>query len=156
MAEHKAIIHWKGGGPDFLKGRFSREHTWTFDGGQTVVASAAPSVVPPPLSNPEGIDPEEAFVASLSSCHMLTFVYLAYRKGFEVVNYRDEAIGTMSKGDNGVPWVSKVTLNPKVEYSGQKQPTAQEEAELHEQGHHYCYVANSVKTRVEIAGSAKP
>lgn len=87
---------------------------------------------------------------------MLTFVYLAYRKGFEVVNYRDEAIGTMSKGDNGVPWVSKVTLNPKVEYSGQKQPTAQEEAELHEQGHHYCYVANSVKTRVEIAGSAKP
>ena len=152
MAEHKAIIRWKGESPDFLKGRFSREHTWTFDGGQSVTASAAPSVVPPPMSNPEGVDPEEAFVASLSSCHLLTFLFLAYRKGIQVDSYEDEAVGTMAKAENGVPWVSQIELNPKVVYGGDRQPTREEEAELHKQAHHYCFIANSVKTRVLVSG----
>jgi organic hydroperoxide reductase OsmC/OhrA len=152
MAEHKAIIQWSGGGPEFLKGRFTREHTWTFDGGLSVPASAAPTVVPAPMSNPAGVDPEEAFVASLASCHMLTFLFLAYRKGFQVERYEDEATGTMAKGDNGVPWVSQITLNPRIVYAGDKQPSHQEEAELHQQSHHYCYIANSVKTRVVVQG----
>lgn len=152
MAEHKATIIWKGASPDFLKGRFTREHTWTFDGGLSLPASAAPSVVPPPLSNPAGIDPEEAFVASLSSCHMLTFLFLAYRKGIQVDSYEDEAVGTMAKAENGMPWVSLITLNPKIVYSGEKQPTHDEEGGLHQQAHHYCFIANSMKTQVVVSG----
>jgi len=152
MAEHKATIFWQGGTEDFLKGRFSREHTWTFDGGATVTASAAPSVVPPPLSNPAGVDPEEAFVASLASCHMLTFLFLAQRKGIQVERYEDEAVGTMTKGENGVPWMSRITLQPRVTYGGDKHPTREEEAQLHQQAHHYCYIANSIKTEVVIGG----
>ena len=152
MAEHKATIRWKGGSPDFLKGRFSREHTWTFDGGLSVIASAAPSVVPPPMSNPEGVDPEEAFVASLSSCHMLTFLFLAYRKGIQVDSYEDEAVGAMAKAENGVPWVSQITLNPRIVYGGEKQPARDEEGELHKQSHHYCFIANSMKTKVVVSG----
>lgn len=152
MAEHKAIITWKSGSGDFLKGQFSREHTWTFDGGQSVPASAAPSVVPPPLSNPAGVDPEEAFVASLSSCHMLTFLFLAYRKGLRVESYEDEAEGLMAKGENGVPWVSQITLNPKIVYGGDKQPTREEEGQLHQQAHHYCFIANSIKAKVVVSG----
>jgi organic hydroperoxide reductase OsmC/OhrA len=156
MAEHKAIITWNAGSGDFLKGQFTREHTWSFDGGLSVPASAAPSVVPPPLSNPEGVDPEEAFVASLSSCHMLTFLFLAYRKGIQVQKYEDEAVGEMAKGENGVPWVSRITLNPKVVYSGDKQPTRDEERQLHQQSHHYCYVANSIKAKVVVSGFDDP
>jgi organic hydroperoxide reductase OsmC/OhrA len=152
MAEHKATITWKGGSGDFLKGQFSREHTWNFDGGLSVPASAAPSVVPPPLSNPAGVDPEESFVASLSSCHMLTFLFLAYRKGIQVESYEDEAVGLMAKGENGVPWVSQITLNPKIAYGGEKRLTHEEEGELHRQAHHYCYIANSVKTKVVVSG----
>ncbi|MCU0786599.1 MAG: OsmC family protein [Verrucomicrobia bacterium] len=156
MAEHKATISWKGGSGDFLKGQFSRQHTWTFDGGLSVTASAAPSVVPPPLSNPEGVDPEEAFVASLSSCHMLTFLFLAYRKGLLVESYDDTAVGEMAKGDNGVPWVSRITLHPKIVFGGEKQPTREEEGQLHQQSHHYCYIANSIKTRVVVSGFDGP
>ncbi|MCU0770326.1 MAG: OsmC family protein [Verrucomicrobia bacterium] len=152
MAEHKANISWKGGSPDFLKGRFTRDHTWTFDGGLSVPASAAPSVVPPPLSNPAAVDPEEAFVAALASCHMLTFLFLAYRKGIQVEAYEDEAVGVMAKGENGVPWVSQITLNPKIRYGGERPPTRDEEAELHQQSHRYCYIANSLKTKVVVSG----
>src|SRR5437773_5968957 len=93
MSEHKATISWKRTSPDFLKGKYSREHTWTFDGGTTVPASPSPSVVPVPYSNPANVDPEEAFVASVSSCHMLTFLYLACQRGFQVDSYDDEAAG---------------------------------------------------------------
>ena len=97
MSEHKAIIRWKCTSPDFIKGRYSREHVWTFDGGVTVSASAAPAVVPAPYSNPAHVDPEEAFVASISSCHMLTFLHLASKQGFQVDNYDDEAVGVVTK-----------------------------------------------------------
>ncbi len=153
MSEHKATISWKRTGADFLKGRFSREHTWTFDGGLTMAASASPAVVPAPHSNPAAVDPEEAFVASLSSCHMLTYVWLASRQGFVVDSYVDEAVGVMSKNEKGVPWVSKVTLNPKIAYSGDKQPTAADIEKLHHGAHEQCFIANSVKTEVVVAGA---
>src|SRR3989475_12130418 len=123
MSEHKASISWKLTSPDFLKGKYSREHTWTFDGGATVPASPSPSVAPAPYSNPAHVDPEEAFVAAVSSCHMLTFVYLASRQGFQVNSYVDEAVGLVTKNEGGVPWMSSIRLNPKISYGGVKMTT---------------------------------
>lgn len=150
MSEHKATIRWQNTSPDFLKGKYSREHTWTFDGGFTMPASPSPSVVPVPYSNPAHVDPEEAFVASISSCHMLTFVYLAGRQGFQVESYDDAAVGVMTKNEKGVPWMSRVTLNPKIVYSGEKKPTPADEEHLHHLAHEQCYIANSVKTEVVV------
>jgi organic hydroperoxide reductase OsmC/OhrA len=96
MSEHKATIHWTRTSPDFLRGKYSREHTWAFDGGVTVPASPSPSVVPAPYSNAAHVDPEEAFVAAVSSCHMLTYLYLASQQGFQVDSYLDEAVGLMT------------------------------------------------------------
>lgn len=151
MAEHIATISWKHTGEDFLRGKYSREHTWEFDGGTVIPASPAPSVVPAPWSNPALIDPEEAFVASLSSCHMLTFLYVAGRKGFVVESYADRAVGTMAKNEKGVPWVSRVVLNPVITYGGDKTPTEAELADLHHLAHEQCFIANSVKTEVVVA-----
>jgi organic hydroperoxide reductase OsmC/OhrA len=154
MSQHKATIKWAHAGGDLetvLKGRYSREHTWTFDGGLVVSASSSPAVVPVPMSNPASVDPEEAFVASLSSCHMLTFVHLAGRKGFAVVGYEDEAVGTMTKNAEGVPWISSVVLAPRVTWGGDKRPTPEEEHALHDAAHHGCFIAQSVKTDVVVA-----
>jgi organic hydroperoxide reductase OsmC/OhrA len=153
MSEHRATIEWAGGAAagDFVKLRFTREHRWTFDGGASVVASAAPSVVPAPWSNPHGVDPEEAFVASLASCHMLTFLFVAAKAGFAVATYRDDAVGIMAKNAAGKAWVSKVTLSPRITYAGDKQPTAEELAALHHAAHDGCFIANSVKTEIVIA-----
>lgn len=150
MANHHAVISWKNAGPNFLKGQFSREHTWRFDGGALVAASSSPAVVPAPHSNPANVDPEEAYVASLSSCHMLTFLYLAGRKGFEVESYQDEATGVTSRDEKGATWVSKVVLRPKIAYAGARQPTAEELQQLHHQAHEQCFIANSVKTAISI------
>ena len=149
MSEHKAVIKWALPGGDFLKGRYTREHTWTFDGGLTVPASASPSVVPVPMSNPANIDPEEAFVASVSSCHMLTFLYVAYREKLEVAEYVDEAVGVMTKNEAGVAWISSIVLHPKVKYSGSA-PSAEQERRLHDAAHHGCFISNSVKTEIEV------
>src|SRR6476619_2174968 len=119
MSEHKAIIDWKRTSPDFLKGKYSREHTWTFDGGVTVPASPSPSIVPVPYSNPANVDPEEAFVAAVSSCHMLTFLFLASRQGFQTDSYLDEAVGLMTKNEQGMLWVSSIKLTPIIVYSGE-------------------------------------
>jgi organic hydroperoxide reductase OsmC/OhrA len=151
MSEHKAIISWKRTSPDFLMGRYSREHTWSFDGGFTVPASPSPSVVPAPYSNPANVDPEEAFVAAVSSCHMLSFLYLAYQQGFQVDSYDDEAIGVMTKNEKGVPWVSSVTLHPRIAYSGGKLPTPADEERLHHLAHEQCFIANSIKTEVTVS-----
>lgn len=150
MSEHKATITWKRTSPEFLKGKYSREHSWTFDGGLTIPASPSPSNVPLPYSNPAHVDPEEAYVASISSCHMLTFLFIASRQGFQVDSYEDEAIGTMSKNEKGVPWVSTVTLNPKIVYSGEKLPTPSDEERLHHLAHEQCFIANSVKTEISV------
>jgi organic hydroperoxide reductase OsmC/OhrA len=150
MSEHKATVRWECNSSDFLKGKFSREHTWTFDGGLTVPASASPSIVPAPYSNPANIDPEEAFVASLSSCHLLTYVYVAYRQGFQVNSYQDDAVGVLTKNDQGALWVSRVTLNPKIVYGGDKRPTPADEERLHHLAHEQCFISNSVKTEVVV------
>src|SRR5690349_7403496 len=125
MSEHKAIIEWEKPTPDFAAGRYSRDHSWTFDGGAVVFASASPDIIPPPMSTAAGVDPEEAFVASLSSCHMLTFLSVARRAGFTVTRYRDEAVGHMTKNAEGALWVSHVELRPVVSY-GDRRPTPSE------------------------------
>src|SRR5437016_2428435 len=150
MSDDKATIRWTRTGDEFLKGRFPRAHRWEFDGGLQVPASSSPSAVPPPYSNPANIDPEEAFVASISSCHMLTFLYLASRQGFQVNSYQDEAVGVTTKNEKGIPWVSSVTLRPRIAYSGPKSPTAQEQDHLHHLAHEQCYIANSVKTEITV------
>jgi organic hydroperoxide reductase OsmC/OhrA len=150
MSKHQATIKWKCTGTDFIRGRYSREHTWSFDGGVVVPASPSPSVVPAPWSNPSNVDPEEAYVAAVSSCHMLTFLYLASKLGFQVNSYEDEAVGAMTKNERGTPWVSTVTLQPKIQYSGSKQPNPAEEARLHHEAHEQCFIAQSIKTEVTV------
>jgi len=152
MAEHRATIEWKteAGPAEFVKGRYSREHAWTFDGGVRVAGSSSPSVVPLPWSSPAAVDPEEAFVAAIASCHMLSFLYVAARAGFAIAAYRDEAIGVMTKNERGRAWVSKATLHPQITWSG-KEPTADELAHLHHQAHDECFIANSVKTEIVVA-----
>jgi organic hydroperoxide reductase OsmC/OhrA len=150
MSEHRATIRWAHADGDFLKGRYTREHTWTFDGGVTVAASASPSAVPKPYSNAAHVDPEEAFVASIASCHMLTFLFVAMKAGFEVAHYEDEAVGTMTKNEKGIYWVNAVVLSPKIVYTGEKRPSAEEESRLHHAAHDGCFISNSIKTEVTV------
>jgi organic hydroperoxide reductase OsmC/OhrA len=154
MAEHRATITWTTALPpaDFTKGKYSREHVWAFDGGVTVPGSASPSVVPLPWSSEAAVDPEEAFVAAIASCHMLTFLFLAAKKGFALTAYRDAAVGVMTKGANGVPWVSKVTLRPELAWAGDRRPSAPELADLHHHAHEQCFISNSIKTEVVVEG----
>jgi organic hydroperoxide reductase OsmC/OhrA len=153
MSEYRVTLEWTGGATagDFLKLRYSREHRWTFDGGIAVAASSSPSVVPVPWSNPHAVDPEEAYVAAIASCHMLTFLFVAAKAGFAVAGYRDDAVGVMTKTTAGVAWVSRVTLSPKITYAGDRQPSAEELAKLHHAAHEGCFIANSVKTEIVVA-----
>lgn len=153
---HKATIHWERKDADFLKGRYSREHTWSFDGGFTMPASSSPSVVPTPWSNPACVDPEEAFVAAISSCHMLTFIYLAGKQGFQIDRYHDEAIGEMAKSESGKYWISIVHLNPQITYSGPKIPSPEQIEKLNHAAHLECFIANSVKTEIRIEARGQP
>jgi len=150
MSEHKATIRWHHAQGEFLKGNYSREHTWAFDGGVTVPASPSPSAVKPPYSNPANVDPEEAYVASISSCHMLTFLWVAYRQGIEVTSYEDEAVGVLTKNERGIPWVSSVVLHPRIVYAGGR-PSPEVEEQLHHKAHEGCYIANSVKTEITVS-----
>lgn len=143
---HGARIVWKAEG-DFAKGQYSRAHHWHFDGGAVVPASSSPSVVPLPYSDAGGVDPEEAFVASLSSCHMLWFLDLARRAGFVAESYEDKAVGQMQKTE-GRLWITKVTLSPRVVWT--VAPDRKREAELHHAAHEECFIANSVKTEIVI------
>ena len=153
MSQHKATISWKNAaGSEYAAGRYSREHTWSFDGGLTVPASSSPAVVRPPMSNPANVDPEEAYVAAISSCHMLTFLHVARIAGFQVDAYDDEAVGDMAKNAEGVSWVATVTLNPRITYGGDKRPSHEEETQLHHKAHHGCFIAQSIKTEVKVAG----
>ena len=133
----------------YVDNRYSRAHEWRFDGGTTVPASSSPNVVPVPMSNPAGVDPEEAFVAALSSCHMLFFLFHAAKRGFVVDRYEDEAIGSMGKNAAGAQAMVEVVLRPRVVWSG-KQPSVEELHALHEQSHHDCYIANSVTANVKV------
>ncbi|MDP1568802.1 MAG: OsmC family protein [Vicinamibacterales bacterium] len=150
VSEHRATIHWRMGEGTFLKGRYSREHTWAFDGGVTVPASPSPSVVPLPYSNPAHVDPEEAFVAAIASCHMLTFLHLASRAGYDIAAYQDDAVGEMSRNAEGRLWVSRVTLAPRIDYVGIARPDAAAESALHHAAHEECFIANSVRTEILV------
>ena len=149
MGKHGATIEWRRSEDErFVDQKYSRGHRWRFDGGAEVAASSSPHVVPLPYSVAEHVDPEEAYVASLSSCHMLFFLSLAAKKGFVVDSYVDDAVGTMERDENGRQAITHVMLNPRISYSGPHPDRAVEE-ELHHQAHELCFIANSVKTRVE-------
>ena len=156
MAPYEATVRWRRR-PDecFVDGRYSRTHEWQFDGGAQVHASASPHVVRAPFSDPSGVDPEEAFVAALASCHMLFFLAFAAKRRFEITAYEDGAVGVMGKSSDGREWVTKVTLRPRVTFSGGQRPTAEELDALHHQAHAACYIANSVKTEIVVEGQAQ-
>ena len=151
MTNYTATIRWSRiGDGDFAKGQYSRAHQWVFDGGLIVPASPSPHIVPAPWNDPAGVDPEEAFVASLSSCHMLFFVDFARRAGIVVDSYVDEAEGVLDKRAAGKMAMTRVTLHPRVEFSGANPPTAAEIADLHHRAHDACFIANSVTTEVTV------
>jgi len=146
--EYTARIHWARGGAPFTDNRYSRAHSWHFDGGIDVPASASPYVVRVPMSEPAAVDPEEAFVASLASCHMLWFLALAAGGGWRVDEYTDDAIGVMGESASGKLAMVRVTLRPRVSFSGESLPSREEIVRLHERAHGECYIASSVKTDV--------
>jgi organic hydroperoxide reductase OsmC/OhrA len=145
---HTALIRWQAGDADFLGKRYSRAHSWTFDGGVVVPASSSPLVVPPPMSDAGAVDPEEAFVASLSSCHMLWFLDVAARAGIAVAGYEDAAEGRMGRNAAGKLVVDVVTLRPRVRVTGARVPDADELAALHHEAHEECFLANSVRCEI--------
>jgi organic hydroperoxide reductase OsmC/OhrA len=149
MSEYKTIVLWSRDGAIFTDNRYSRGHRWLFDGGIEVPASSSPHVVPLPLSVTAAVDPEEAFVASLSSCHMLSFLYIAAKRGFLVESYRDEAVGVLAKDSSGKMAMTRVTLHPEVDFGGDKRPTADEVVAMHHEAHEQCFIASSVKTDVQ-------
>lgn len=152
--EYRATVSWKReDGVKFTDQRYSRGHTWSFDGGITVPGSSSPLSVRLPYSVEQAIDPEEALVAALSSCHMLTFLYVAAKQGFVVDAYEDSAVGEMTENEQGRMWVSKVTLYPAIAFSGDKKPTAEQLDHLHHLAHDECYIANSVKSEIVVEGS---
>ncbi len=154
MSAYSASVAWlRQPGEAFTDRRYSRRHEWAFDGGQRVVASSSPMVVRVPLSDPAGVDPEEALVASLASCHMLFFLDFASRAGFAVAAYRDEAVGEMTKDARQREWMSLVTLRPKITFDGEKRPSAAEIEALHHKAHDHCYIANSFKGEVKVEGT---
>ena len=150
--EYTATVRWVRDGAAFEDNRYSRGHVWTFDGGVEVPASASPSIVPLPLSRADAVDPEEAFVAALSSCHMLFFLSFAAKRGFVVDRYEDRAVGVMNKDGRGRLFVGRVTLDPSIDFSGDRLPSIDDIAGLHHRAHDECFIANSVRTEVSVAG----
>jgi organic hydroperoxide reductase OsmC/OhrA len=148
MSNYSAEILWSRGEAVFTDNRYSRKHLWSFDGGVDVPASSSPHVVSLPYSSLDAVDPEEAFVASLSSCHMLWFLSIAAKQGFVVDSYHDEASGVMEKNPSGKLAMTRVVLRPKVNFSGPRLPDHAEIDALHHKAHDECFIANSVLTRV--------
>jgi len=147
--DYTATIEWSRNGADFIDLDYSRAHQWRFDGGATVPGSSSPHVVPPPLSDPRAVDPEEAFVAALSSCHMLWFLAIAAKRGFVVDHYVDQAAGVMARLEARKLAMTEVTLRPHVSFAG-KAPSSEEHDSMHHQAHEACYIANSVKSEVRV------
>ena len=150
MSTYTATVRWsRDPSTDFSRGQYSRAHEWVFDGGAVVRASPSPHVVPAPWNDPTGVDPEEAFVASLSSCHMLFFIDFARRAGLVLDNYSDEAEGVLDKRPDGKMAMIKVTLHPRVTWAGDA-PDEPAIADLHHRAHEACFIANSVTTEVTV------
>lgn len=148
MSEYQATIEWHSNGSVFTDNRYSRSHRWLFDGGIEVPASSSPQVVPLPMSRADAVDPEEAFVPSLASCHMLWFLSIAAGHGYQVSAYRDTAAGVMSRNADGRLAITRVTLRPHVEFTGSKRPDPPTLRALHEAAHDSCFLAASVKSQV--------
>lgn len=146
MSEHRVSVAWRGQGDAFDLESYPREHTWSFEGGARVEASAAPEY----RGAPDRVDPEQALVAAIASCHMLTFLALAAKKRFAVVSYADDAVGFMEKNDEGRMAITRVTLRPEIRFAGEKQPTPEDLERLHHLAHQHCFIANSVRTRVTV------
>ncbi|MEQ8300101.1 MAG: OsmC family protein [Hyphomonas sp.] len=147
MGKHTATVRWSRGDDDFKANKHSRAHEWEFDGGLKVPASASPDIVPLPYAVAENVDPEEAFVASISSCHMLFYLHKARDEGFVVNSYEDNAVGVLAKNAAGRMAITRVTLNPVVTYQGQA-PSPEQVESLHHQAHELCFIANSTTTEI--------
>ncbi len=150
MSAHTATVEWSRGAQPFLDNKYSRAHVWAFDGGALIRASSSPHVVREPLSVPALVDPEEAYVAALSSCHMLWFLSIAAAEGYCVDSYRDEAVGHMTRNEAGQHWFSRVELQPRIIFSGAKLPDAAALARMHHLAHEKCFLANSVRTEIVV------
>lgn len=148
MSEYSATILWQRNDEAFIDRRYSRAHLWQFDGGAQIPASPSPQLVPAPMSVEANVDPEEAFVAALASCHMLFFLDLCARRKLVVDQYTDRAVGILARNEAGKLAMTRVTLRPRVGFSATTQPSADELADLHDQAHELCFIANSVKTEV--------
>ena len=146
MSKHLASLRWNRGDKPFTYEGYSRDHEWIFEGGQRLTGSAAEAF----LGSPEGVDPEEALVVALSSCHMLTLLAIAAKKGWTVESYDDDAEGTLGKNDAGKLSLTRVTLRPRIIFAEGKTPDAEALQQLHHQAHENCFIANSVKTEVVI------
>jgi organic hydroperoxide reductase OsmC/OhrA len=150
MHKYEAQVRWSRQDAKFTDNRYSRGHEWSFDGGVTVPASSSPTVVPLPYSVVAAVDPEEALVASVSSCHMLFFLYLAAKQGYVVEHYHDQAFGVMEKNQAGRLAFHRITLRPRIEFTGDKKPAAGELKALHHTAHEECYIANSLNCEVVV------
>jgi organic hydroperoxide reductase OsmC/OhrA len=150
MSRHTATVSWARGYAAFTDNKYSRRHVLRFDGGVEVPGSSSPHSVPVPYTSVEAVDPEEAFVASISSCHMLWFLSIAAKRGFRVDSYDDDAEGTLEPDRDGNVSMTRVVLRPRIAFSGAKTPSTADIAAMHEEAHHRCYIANSVKTVVEV------
>jgi organic hydroperoxide reductase OsmC/OhrA len=150
MSQHHATVEWQRHQAKFVDNQYSREHRWKFDGGAEIAASSSPQVVPFPYSNAECVDPEEAFIASLSSCHMLWFLSIAAKQKFVVESYADCAVGVMSKDEEGKLAITSIHLYPQVIFGGDRLPTQEQIEAMHEEAHHSCFLASSVKAAVII------
>ena len=150
MSEYVATIERSRDGQSFSDNRYSRAHDWRFDGGAVVRGSSAPSSVPAPMSDPAAVDPEEALVAAVSSCHMLFFLAFARKDGFVVDSYRDDARGVMGRDDRGKISITGVTLRPAAVFSGDRLPDAAALDDLHHRAHEACYIAHSIRAAVTV------
>ena len=152
MGVHSARVNWRSDG-EFASGRYTRRHEWRFDGGAVVVGSASPSNVPVPMSDPAAVDPEEALVAAVASCHMLWFLDLARQAGFSVAEYADAAEGEMSRIGPGRMAFTRIALRPRIAFEGEA-PDEAELERLHEQAHERCFIANSLRTEIVVEAAA--
>ncbi len=150
MSEYTAKIVWHRDGATFSDHHYSRSHLWSFDGGANIAASSSPNVVPVPLSNPAHVDPEEALIAALSSCHMLWFLAIAAQQTFVVNSYLDQAVGVMEKNLQGKLAITNIKLCPQITFTGSTLPTSSQIESIHELAHESCYIANSLKTLVTV------
>lgn len=148
MSEHHATVSWQRTTEDFAYETYNREHEWRFPNGQTLRAASAPAY----FGSESCVDPEEAFAASVSACHMLTFLAIAARKRYVVDRYEDHAVAVLAEGPDGVLAVTRVELRPQIEFSGDRQPSREDVAAIHEKSHKHCFIANSIKSEVVVAG----